>query len=91
MKAVVDRIVQYANRYQLTNVATSEVLGTFDFDEVTGTVQQVGTAIDKELFDSIAADLAARVKYTDKYIEVDDGSHTASSSLLVGGMFLRLL
>ena len=62
MKAVVDRIVQYANRYQLTNVETGEVLGTFDFDEVTGTVQQVGTEIDAELFDSIAADLAARVK-----------------------------
>ena len=62
MKAVVDRIVQYANRYKLTNVETGEVLGTFDFDEVTGTVQQVGTEIDKELFDSIANDLAARVK-----------------------------
>ena len=62
MKAVVDRIVQYANRYQLTNVETGEVLGIFDFDEVTGTVQQVGTEIDKELFDSIANDLAARVK-----------------------------
>lgn len=58
MKAVVDRIVQYANRYKLTNAETGEVLGTFDFDEVTGTVQQVGTEIDKELFDSIAADLA---------------------------------
>ena len=64
MKAVVDRIVQYANRYQLTNVETGEVLGTFDFEEVTGTVQQVGTEIDKELFDSIANDLAARVKLT---------------------------
>lgn len=62
MKAVLDRIVQYANRYQLTNVETGEVLGTFDLDEVTGTVQQVGTEIDKELFDSIANDLAARVK-----------------------------
>lgn len=62
MKAVVDRIVQYANRYQITNVETGEVLGTFDFEEVTGTVQQVGTEIDKELFDSIANDLAARVK-----------------------------
>ena len=61
MKAVVDRIVQYANRYQLTNVETGEVLGTFDFEEVTGTVHQVGTEIDKELFDSIANDLAARV------------------------------
>ena len=62
MKEVQDRVVQFSNRYQLTNVATSEVLGTFDFDEVTGTVQQVGTEIDKELFDSIADDLAARVK-----------------------------
>ena len=61
MKAVVDRIVQYANRYQLTDVSTGEVLGTFDFDEVTGTVQQVGTEIDAELFQSIADDLAARV------------------------------
>lgn len=61
MKAVVDRIVQYANRYQLTNVETSEVLGTFDFDEVTGSVQQVGTEIDAELFQSIADDLAARI------------------------------
>lgn len=91
MKAVVDRIVQYANRYQLTNVETGEVLGTFDFEEVTGTVQQVGTEIDAELFKSIVDDLAARVKYTDKYIEVDDGSHAASSNLLTGGMFLRLL
>lgn len=56
MKTVTDRIVQYANRYKLTNVETGEILGTFDFDEVTGTVQQVGTEIDKELFDSIAAD-----------------------------------
>lgn len=62
MKTVTDRIVQYANRYKLTNVETGEILGTFDFDEVTGTVQQVGTEIDKELFDSIANDLAARVK-----------------------------
>ena len=62
MKAVVDRIVQYPNRYKLTNAETGEVLGTFDFEEVTGTVQQVGTEIDKELFDSIADDLAARVK-----------------------------
>ena len=62
MKEVQDRVVQFSNRYKLTNAETGEVLGTFDFDEVTGTVQQVGTEIDKELFDSIAADLAARVK-----------------------------
>lgn len=61
MKEVQDRVVQFSNRYKLTNAETGEVLGTFDFDEVTGTVQQVGTEIDKELFDSIAADLSARV------------------------------
>lgn len=61
MKEVQDRVVQFSNRYKLTNAGTGEVLGTFDFDEVTGTVQQVGTEIDAELFDSIAADLAARV------------------------------
>lgn len=61
MKEVQDRVVQFSNRYKLTNAETGEVLGTFDFDEVTGTVQQVGTEIDAELFDGIAADLAARV------------------------------
>ena len=62
MKEVQDRVVQFSNRYKLTNAETGEVLGTFDFDEVTGTVQQVGTEINKALFDSIATDLAARVK-----------------------------
>lgn len=62
MKEVQDRVVQFSNRYKLTDVDTGEVLGTFDFDEETGTVQQVGTEIDKELFDSIANDIAARVK-----------------------------
>ena len=61
MNAVVDRIVQYSNRYKLTDVSTGNVLGVFDFDEVTGTVQQVGTEINKELFDSIANDLATRL------------------------------
>ena len=54
MKTVVDRIVQYPNRYKLTNAETGEVLGTFDFDEVTGTVEQVGTEIDAELFKNFA-------------------------------------
>lgn len=62
MKEVQDRVVQFSNRYKLTDVDTGTELGTFDFEEVTGTVQQVGTEIDKELFDSIANDLAARVK-----------------------------
>ena len=81
MKEVVDRIVQYPNRYRLMDVSTSEVLGTYDFVEETGTVQQVGTEINAELFDSIAQDLA-RVD-----VQVDDGSHTVSDNLIVGGIF----
>lgn len=61
MKEVQDRVVQFSNRYKLTNIETGEVIGTFDFDEVTGTVQQVGTEIDAELFQSIADDIATRV------------------------------
>ena len=84
MKAVVDRIVQYANRYKLTNAETGEVLGTFDFDEVTGTVRQVGTEIDAELFNSIANDLAARVvanggDLKDTVVTFTDTSGTAAN------------
>lgn len=61
MIAVVDRIVQYANRYKLTDVSTGTVLGIFDFEAETGTIQQVGTEINKELFDSIASDIAAKL------------------------------
>lgn len=57
MKVVVDRLVQYPNRFQLVNVSTSEVLGVFDLHAVTGTIQQVGTEIDAELFQSIQDDL----------------------------------
>lgn len=57
MKVVVDRLVQYPNRFQLVNVDTSAVLGVFDFYAVTGSVVQVGTEINAELFDSIQADL----------------------------------
>lgn len=57
MKEVVDRIVQYPNRYKLTDVSTGQVLGTYDFTEVTGTVQQEGTPVDNELFDSIKNDI----------------------------------
>ena len=59
MKDVNDRIVQYPNRYKLTNINNNEILGTFDFDEVTGTVQQVGTEINAELFKSIKTDLSS--------------------------------
>ena len=64
MKDVQDRIVQYANRYKLTDAGTGTELGTYDFEEVTGTVQQAGTPIDKELFDSIKEDIDKCVRYT---------------------------
>lgn len=64
MDNVKDRIVQYANRYKLTNADTGEVLGTFDFDEVTGTVTEAGTEINKALFDSIAEDFTAIINGT---------------------------
>lgn len=57
MKQVKDRIVQYANRFKLTDVSNDEVLGTFDLEAITGTVIEQGTEIDKELFDSIQEDL----------------------------------
>ena len=52
---VKDRIVQFANRYLLRKADTQEELGTFDFDEATGTVTEEGTVINKELFDKIDA------------------------------------
>lgn len=57
MKEVVDRIVQYPNRYKLTDVSTGQDLGTYDFTEVPGTVQQEGTEINAELFESIEQDI----------------------------------
>lgn len=57
MKEVQDRVVQFSNRYKLTDAGTGTELGTYDFEEVTGTVQQAGTPIDKELFDSIKQDI----------------------------------
>lgn len=62
MKTVLDRIVQYPNRYKLVNAETQEVLGIFDFTEVPGTVQQDGTVLNAELFNEIKNDIFA--KYT---------------------------
>ena len=64
MKDVQDRVVQFSNRYKLTDAGTGTELGTYDFEEVTGTVQQAGTPIDKELFDSIKEDIDECVRYT---------------------------
>ena len=62
MNAVIDRVVQYPNRFQLTNISDGSVLGTFDLSPVTGTVSVVGTILNHDLFQSIADDLASRVK-----------------------------
>lgn len=64
MKEVQDRVVQFSNRYKLTDAGTGTELGTYDFEEVTGTVQQAGTPIDKKLFDSIKEDIDKCVRYT---------------------------
>lgn len=56
---VKDRVVQFANRYKLTSIDTGEELGTFDFTEVPGTVQEAGTEINAALFESINADIIA--------------------------------
>lgn len=91
MKEVQDRIVQYSNRYELTNASTGAVLGTFDFVEKAGTIHQAGTPINKELFDSVDNDIKDRVKYTDKLIDVDTGTGVASENLLVGGVFFKAI
>ena len=82
MKEVQDRVVQFSNRYKLTNAETGEVLGTFDFDEVTGTVQQVGTEIDKELFDSISADITAEAQARAQADTKETEARTAADNTL---------
>ena len=64
MKDVQDRIEQYANRYKPTEAGTGTERGAYDFEGVTGTVQQAGTPTDKELFDSIKEDIDECVRYT---------------------------
>lgn len=83
MKEVVDRIVQYPNRYKLTDAETGEELGTYDFTEVPGTVQQVGTEINAELFNSIEQDIEAAGNFdpngTYPNLTAGDATHAASA------------
>ena len=58
MKNVEDRLVEFPNRYKLTNADTNEVLGIFDFEESPGDIENAGTEINAELFDSISTDLS---------------------------------
>lgn len=46
---VKDRVIQYPSRYELTEVST----GVYDLTQVTGTVTEEGTPINKLLFDDI--------------------------------------
>lgn len=55
MAEIKDRLVQYPNRYKLTDAGTGEELGTYDFTEEPGTVEQEGTVVDAELLSSIGA------------------------------------
>ena len=55
MTEIKDRLVQYPNRYKLTDADTGEELGTYDFTEEPGTVAQEGTVIDAELLSSLGA------------------------------------
>ena len=79
MNAVIDRLVQYPNRFQLTNISDGTVLGTFDLSPVTGTVSVVGTILNHDLFQSIADDLATRIK-----TDGGDVSNTVSSFSMAG-------
>jgi hypothetical protein len=87
MNAVIDRVVQYPNRWKITNVDTGEVLGTFDFVPEVGTITQVGTKINKELFDSIKKDIEAKISSdggdASKAIETFTASNTRTN--LVSG------
>ena len=55
MTEIKDRLVQYPNRYKLTDAETGEELGTYDFTEEPGTVAQEGTVVDAELLSSLGA------------------------------------
>jgi hypothetical protein len=83
MNAVIDRVVQYPNRWKITNVDTGEVLGTFDFVPEVGTITQVGTKINKELFDSIKEDIEAKISSdggdASKAIETFTASNTRTN------------
>lgn len=55
MKEVTDRVVQYPRRFKLTKVVGTE--DEYELTPVPGTVQEAGTPINKELFDSIKTDI----------------------------------
>lgn len=100
MKDVQDRVVQFSNRYKLTDAGTGTELGTYDFEEVTGTVQQEGTPIDKELFDSIKEDIddivdgttpiANTVRYTAQELTAEQQEQTRENIGALGEEDLKI-
>ena len=82
MKVVVDRIVEYPNRYKLINAETGAELGIFDFVEETGLITQVGTAIDAELFESIKKDIEDKIgkENASDIVPLMDGEGNAGTS-----------
>lgn len=51
MRLVKDRVVEHPHRYKLTKVAGSE--DVYDLEQVPGTVTDAGTAVNRQLFNSI--------------------------------------
>ena len=47
---IVDRAVEHAGRYTLTNIATDQVLGTFDLSQVPGLITEAGTDMNRAVF-----------------------------------------
>lgn len=86
MKDVVDRVVQYPNRYKLIDTSTNKTLGTFDLYEEPGTVRVEGTPVDAALFNSIREDISMNVLTLDSIYPV--GSIFLSTSDVNPGTYL---
>lgn len=56
MKSVIDRKVQYPNRYELKDIITGETVATYDLVPAQGEIINEGTPINRALFESIAKD-----------------------------------
>lgn len=69
MKDVVDRVVQYPNRYKLVDTSSNKTLGTFDLYEEPGTVRVEGTPVDAALFDSIREDISMNAIKLDNILD----------------------
>lgn len=68
MKEVKDRKVQYPNRYRMTDISTGQS-HVYELIEVPGTIEEEGTEINKELFDSIDFDIKKVESETNEKID----------------------